>query len=135
MSQTTRRQFLKTSSAVGGSLILTGTRASGAVDGASERVRIAVAGLNGRGQSHLKGWMGQSNVEVAYVIDPDERVRANAMNGLEKRTEGPFNTKDGPGRARGAGRQVAGRDLNRHAKSLAFANDDLGGSGGQTRLR
>ena len=94
MSQTTRRQFLKTSSAVGGSLILTGTRASGAVDGASERVRIAVAGLNGRGQSHLKGWLDQDNVEVAYVIDPDDRVRANAMKGLEKRTVGKFNTKD-----------------------------------------
>ncbi len=94
MSRNTRRQFLKTSSAIGGSLILTGTRASGAVDGASDRVRIAVAGLNGRGQSHLKGWLEQSNVEVAYVIDPDEGVRANAMKGLEKRTEGKFNTKD-----------------------------------------
>ena len=94
MRKTTRRSFLKTGSAVGGSFLLTGTKASGAVDGASDRVRIAVAGLNGRGQSHLKGWLEQNNVEVAYVIDPDERVRATAMKGLEKRTEGPFNTKD-----------------------------------------
>ncbi len=69
-------------------MLITGTRASGQVNGASERVRIAVAGLNGRGQSHLGGWLGQSNVEVAYVIDPDDKVRANAMSGLEKRTEG-----------------------------------------------
>lgn len=93
MPRTTRRQFLKTSSAVGGSLLITGTRASGQIQGASERVRIAVAGVNGRGQSHLKGWMGQDNVEVAYVIDPDERVRARTMKSLEERTEGNLNTK------------------------------------------
>ena len=62
MSKTSRRDFLATSTAVGGSLLLTGTRASGAVDGASNRVRIAVAGLNGRGQSHLGGWLGQDHV-------------------------------------------------------------------------
>ena len=89
-----RRSFLKSTSAVGGSFLITGTRASGQVNGASERVRVAVAGLNGRGQSHLSGWLGQSNVEVAYVVDPDDRVRARAMSGLEKRSEGKFATKD-----------------------------------------
>ncbi|MDA7915186.1 Gfo/Idh/MocA family oxidoreductase [bacterium] len=93
MSKTSRRDFLATSTAVGGSLLLTGTRASGAVDGASNRVRIAVAGLNGRGQSHLGGWLGQDNVEVAYVIDPDADVLAKRMQSLEKRTEGKFQTK------------------------------------------
>ncbi|MGI9472855.1 MAG: Gfo/Idh/MocA family protein, partial [Rubripirellula sp.] len=93
MSTTTRRDFLATSSAVGGSLLLTGTRASGAIDGASNRVRIAVAGVNGRGQSHLKGWLGEDNVEVAYVIDPDARVRERTMASLEKRSEGKFTTK------------------------------------------
>ena len=93
MSKSTRREFLSTTSAVGGSLLLTGTRASGAIDGASNRVRIAVAGLNGRGQSHLGGWLGQDNVEVAYVIDPDDRVRERTMASLEKRTEGKFTTK------------------------------------------
>jgi predicted dehydrogenase len=93
MPRATRRQFLKTSSAVGGSLLITGTRASGQVEGASERVRIAVAGVNGRGQSHLNGWMGQDNVEVAYIIDPDERVRARTMKSLEERTEGNLRTK------------------------------------------
>lgn len=89
----TRRQFLQTSSAAGASLLLTGTRASGAVDGANDRIRIAVAGLNGRGQSHLNGWLGQDNVEVAYAIDPDQRVLARALKGLEKRTDGKFTTK------------------------------------------
>lgn len=93
MTRKTRRSFLKSTSAAGG-LILMGTKSSGAIQGANDRVRIAVAGLNGRGQNHLNGWLGQSNVEVAYVIDPDERVRANTMKGLQKRTEeGKFATK------------------------------------------
>lgn len=94
MSRTSRRAFLRTTSALGGSLLITGTRASGQIGGASERVRIAVAGVNGRGQSHLSGWMGQPNVEVAYVIDPDDKVRARTMGSLEKRSEGKFTTKD-----------------------------------------
>ncbi|MFP6612291.1 MAG: Gfo/Idh/MocA family oxidoreductase [Pirellulales bacterium] len=84
MSRITRRRFLQsTSVAAGGSLILTGTRASGAVDGANDRLRIAVAGLNGRGRSHIGGWKGQKNVEIAYVIDPDKRVLEGTANGLK----------------------------------------------------
>ncbi|MFP6667442.1 MAG: Gfo/Idh/MocA family oxidoreductase, partial [Pirellulales bacterium] len=84
MSRITRRRFLQsTSVAAGGSLILTGTRASGAVDGANDRLRIAVAGLNGRGRSHIGGWRGQKNVEIAYVIDPDKRVLEGTANGLK----------------------------------------------------
>ncbi|MFP6658950.1 MAG: Gfo/Idh/MocA family oxidoreductase, partial [Pirellulales bacterium] len=84
MSRITRRRFLQnTSVAAGGSLILTGTRASGAVDGANDRLRIAVAGLNGRGRSHIGGWRGQKNVEIAYVIDPDKRVLEGTAKGLK----------------------------------------------------
>ena len=79
-SRPSRRSFLKSTSAVGGSFLITGTRASGQIKGASERVRVAVAGVNGRGQSHLSGWMGQSNVEVAYIVDPDDKVRSRAMS-------------------------------------------------------
>ncbi len=94
MSRKSRRNFLQTTSAAGGSLLLMGTRSAGAIQGANDRVRIAVAGLNGRGQSHLAGWRGQTNVEVAYVIDPDEKIRDNTMKALEKRTEdGKFTTK------------------------------------------
>ena len=72
MTSLSRRKFLKTSTAVGGSLLLTGSRASGKILGANDRLRIAVAGLNGRGQSHLSGWLDQDNVEIAYLIDPDQ---------------------------------------------------------------
>ncbi|MCA9066989.1 MAG: Gfo/Idh/MocA family oxidoreductase, partial [Planctomycetaceae bacterium] len=47
-----------------------------------------VAGLNGRGQSHIGGWLDQENVELAYLADPDENVLNRAIAGVSKRTEG-----------------------------------------------
>ena len=47
MSRDTRRQFLKTSAAVGGSFLIMGTRASGKAVGANNRMRIGVCGVNG----------------------------------------------------------------------------------------
>ncbi len=93
MPRPNRRSFLKTTSLTGGSLILMGTRTTSGIQGANDRVRIGVAGLNGRGQSHLEGWRKQSNVEIAYAIDPDEKVRARTMNTLAKRVDGAFATK------------------------------------------
>ncbi|MEZ6127583.1 MAG: Gfo/Idh/MocA family oxidoreductase [Planctomycetaceae bacterium] len=87
MSTSSRRDFLK-SSAAGGSLLLLGTRASGNIIGANDRVRIAVAGLNGRGQSHIGGWLDQDNVEIAYVADPDQKVLDRAVGVVSKRSEG-----------------------------------------------
>lgn len=87
MPRSNRRSFLKASSAAGASLVLTGTRASGAVDGANNRVRIAVAGLNGRGKSHMSAWLGQDNVEIAYLADPDSDVLARAMKHVSERQE------------------------------------------------
>jgi predicted dehydrogenase len=79
--------------AAGASLLILGTKASGKVLGASERIRIAVAGVNGRGQSHIQGWMGEENVEIAYLIDPDQNVLSKSMKSLEGRTQGKFNTR------------------------------------------
>jgi predicted dehydrogenase len=90
---TTRREFLKTTSAVGGSLIIMGTKATAGIKGANDRVRMAVAGLNGRGQSHIDGWRGAENVELAYVIDPAENVLKRTMAGLEKKANGEFTTR------------------------------------------
>ena len=90
-----RRNFLKTSSAAfaGSSFMILGTKASGAIKGANDRVRIAVAGLNGRGQSHIKGWQEAPNVELAYVVDPAGKVLERAMGSLEKRSNGKLTTK------------------------------------------
>ncbi|TWU39264.1 Gfo/Idh/MocA family protein [Novipirellula artificiosorum] len=84
-SSSSRRQFIKSTSAATGSLLILGTKASGAIQGANDRVRIAVAGLNGRGQSHIAGWSKAENTELAYVIDPDARVLKNSMKVLEEK--------------------------------------------------
>lgn len=92
-----RRHFLRSSALAGSSLILAGTRASGRVLGAGDRLRIAVAGLNGRGQSHISAWLEQENVDIAWLIDPDSRVLNAAALMLEKKTEGrvkPMTTPD-----------------------------------------
>jgi predicted dehydrogenase len=61
--------------------------------GANNRLRIAVAGVNGRGQSHIKGWLEQDNVEIAYLIDPDQRVLDRIMRSLERLTDGKLKTR------------------------------------------
>ncbi len=84
-----RRDFLKRTVA-GGALapfVLSGTRASGRVLGANDRVRIAVAGIHGRGQTHITGFGGMKDVEIAYLVDPDSRLFASRSE-LVKRTAG-----------------------------------------------
>ncbi len=94
MSGINRRRFLQAGSAIAGSsLLLGGTRASGKVAGANDRVRIAVAGVHGRGGNHINGWLSQDNVEIAYLIDPDKDVLAKRLKELEAKTKGKFNTK------------------------------------------
>ena len=93
MSRMNRRYFLQTTTAAGTSLLLAGTQASGNVLGANDRIRIAVAGLNGRGRSHINGWLGQENVELAYLADPDSNVLSRTMKNLASRTKGQLNTQ------------------------------------------
>ncbi len=92
MSRVTRRSFLKSTSAAaaGASFLITGTKSSGNIIGANDRVRIAVAGLNGRGKSHIGGWTGQENVEIAYLIDPDKDVLGGAMRSVLSKAGGKY---------------------------------------------
>ena len=82
-----RRDFLKRT--VAGSALATfcvsGTKASGRVLGANDRVRIAVAGINGRGQTHLRGFGQMKDVEIAYLVDPDSRLFASRSNIVKER--------------------------------------------------
>ena len=71
-SHLNRRTFITTIAA-------TGALASTHVLGANDRIRMAVAGLNGRGKSHLSGFSGQKGVEIAYLVDPDRNVLERAL--------------------------------------------------------
>lgn len=91
-----RRQFLKSTLAAGVAPFISGGIAGAQIIGANNRLRLAVAGLNGRGKSHIDGFLGQKGVEIAYLIDPDKKVLAKRMADLRKKVEGkglPFTTK------------------------------------------
>ena len=91
MSRITRRKFLAASStAAGASLVLAGTKASGKVFGANERMRIAVAGLNGRGGAHIGGWLDQDNLEIAYLVDPDQKVLDGKLKDVTSKIDGKY---------------------------------------------
>jgi predicted dehydrogenase len=65
---------LKSTLAAAASITIAGTKSSGRVLGANDTIRIAVAGLNGRGGSHVDAWTKMKGVEIAYLIDPDSRT-------------------------------------------------------------
>src|SRR5688572_93174 len=71
MARSTRRDFLNTTLATAATITIAGTKSSGQVIGANDTIRIGVAGLNGRGSSHVGGFAGLPNVQVTYLIDPD----------------------------------------------------------------
>ncbi|MEM7387398.1 MAG: Gfo/Idh/MocA family oxidoreductase, partial [Verrucomicrobiota bacterium] len=73
-SSTNRRQFLKQSLGAATAPMILGSAEAARVFGANERVQIAVAGLNGRGNSHIGAWMGNKHADIVYMVDPDENV-------------------------------------------------------------
>ena len=80
MSRISRRQFIQRSAAAStafGMFTIAGTKSSGRVLGANETVRVGVAGINGRGGSHIGAFaheLKNENVQVTYLIDPDTRL-------------------------------------------------------------
>ncbi|HEX4608114.1 MAG TPA: Gfo/Idh/MocA family oxidoreductase, partial [Urbifossiella sp.] len=55
-----------------------------AARGASDKLRVAVVGVRGRGMSHVSGFLGKNNCEITTVCDCDEAVIGNAMRSIEK---------------------------------------------------
>ncbi|MFO7906955.1 MAG: Gfo/Idh/MocA family protein [Planctomycetota bacterium] len=76
MSQQTRRSFLKHAAAGGiaTTFVISGTKASGNILGANDKIRVGVAGIKGRGKSHINAFAGMKNVDVTHLIDPDSRL-------------------------------------------------------------
>ncbi|MFO0888486.1 MAG: Gfo/Idh/MocA family oxidoreductase [Isosphaeraceae bacterium] len=80
-----RRQFLNRSVAagVGAGFAIGGTRASGRILGANDTVRVAVAGLNGRGSAHVDEFGKQTGVAVVALVDPDTRTYEKRIRQVE----------------------------------------------------
>lgn len=90
MSQLSRRKFLKCSTAAGATALICGTSATPRVFGANDRIRIAVAGVNGRGSAHISGYLEQPNVELAYLVDPDQDVLDRRLKGVADKVQGKY---------------------------------------------
>src|SRR5579872_5699855 len=93
MTRQTRREFLEnsmlaaTAAAMAGSGLVSPVSAAEQSSSPNERLRVAVLGLNGRGRSHLDGFMPRKDCEVVAVCDPDELVGQNkGVAEVEKRT-------------------------------------------------
>ena len=80
MIQQTRREFLENSMLAATAAAMTGTGllspaiAEEQSSSPNDRLRVAVLGLNGRGQAHLGGFLPRKDCEIVAVCDPYEQV-------------------------------------------------------------
>lgn len=72
----------------GSSLLLCGTKAAGRVLGANDKIRVAIIGVNGRGVSHIDGFLEQAQADIAYLVDPDQNVLAKQLKSVETKSKG-----------------------------------------------
>jgi predicted dehydrogenase len=52
--------------------------------GANDTVRIAVAGLNGRGSAHVDEFAPMPGVEIVYLVDPDTRTYGKRLKQVQR---------------------------------------------------
>jgi len=71
-----RRSFLAKSAqgAVIATFAIAGTDSAGAVLGSSDTIHVGVAGIHGRGQSHIDEFTKAKGVQVTHLIDPDSSL-------------------------------------------------------------
>jgi predicted dehydrogenase len=79
MNRMNRRNFLKNTLAAAATITIAGTKSSGRVLGANDVIRMGVAGLNGRGSSHVGAYANMPGVQITYLIDPDSRTFAKHL--------------------------------------------------------
>src|SRR5690349_12510968 len=91
MRPLTRRSFLKGAAAATAFPLVTiaGTKSSGRVLGANDTVRVAVAGIHGRGNDHIKELLGLKNekVQIVTLIDPDSSLYDSRKKVIRDKTD------------------------------------------------
>ncbi len=83
MSRQNRRTFLK-QSAVATAAVAMPMVASSRVLGANDAIQLAVAGINGRGGSHISEFAKMDGVQVSWLVDPDSRLFASRTKAVER---------------------------------------------------
>ena len=73
-----RRHFVMSSAAAASA-----TFASGAQAAPSDTVRVAVVGIRGQGNSHIRAYSGMKDVEIAALCDIDESILDNRLKEVE----------------------------------------------------
>jgi len=68
----------------GAGFAIGGTRSTGRVIGANDTIRVAIAGLNGRGGSHVDEYVKMPAVIITYLVDPDTRTFDNRIHQIER---------------------------------------------------
>src|SRR5438552_3910592 len=84
MRQLTRRTFLKSSALAGAALSLP-ARLYSQAPGSNEDIRVAVIGFNGRGQSHISGYLALKGVRIVALCDVDTTVLAKGVAQLQQK--------------------------------------------------
>jgi predicted dehydrogenase len=90
MSKLTRRRFVQLAAAglgaagIHANFVIAGTKSSGKVVGANDKIRVAIAGIHGRGSDHILEYADMHGVEIAYLADPDSSLFASRIRSIEK---------------------------------------------------
>jgi predicted dehydrogenase len=91
MDVLSRREFLERSALLSAAAATLGTSSTtyaetkpAASREESDKLRVAVVGVHGRGMSHVGGYLGNKNCEITTVCDCDDAVIGSAMTRIEK---------------------------------------------------
>ena len=92
-----RRKFIKNSVTGAAGITIAGMgfspKSYASIIGANDRFRVAVCGVRGRGGSHISGFGKLENVEIAYLVDPDQQVLENRLNRVKQEHTNSFRVK------------------------------------------
>ena len=116
MSQS-RRKFIKQSalaSTAFGAFAISGTKSSGKILGANERINVAVCGIKGRGAAHMGSLGRVKNVAISHLVDPDSRL----FEGRKKFVSSRY--KNNPDCIQDVRKALENKDI--HAVSVATPN-------------